>query len=145
MRTTNTSGGWPSETFSLPAQLIFFPFSPDCWPAGMAAPLITGPMKIYSEEEALALLFPTAQDRKRLAAAERTHEEEIRAAIRAHEMNPIRGWRIIRGMDQKELCRLTGLKQPNISRMEKPGAAAETQNLKKIADAFGIGIEELIP
>jgi|GEM_PF-6003492 len=144
MTTTSAGGAWPTETFSTPAQMIVYPRRIKSWPLPTVPPTVSVPMRVYSEEEALSILFPTARDRKRLAVVEKKHDDEIRAAIKSGEMNPIRGWRIIRGMDQKELAHLTGLKQPNISRMEKLGAAAEVPNLKKIAEALRIGIEELI-
>lgn len=145
MITTSTTGTWPTETFSTPGQMIVYPRRIKSWPLPPVPPTVSVPMKVYSEEEVLSILFPTARDRKRLADAEKKHDDEIRSAIKAGEINPIRGWRIIRGVDQKELARLTGLKQPNISRMEKLGARAEVPNLKKIAEALQIGIEELIP
>lgn len=145
MNTTNAIGAWPAETFSTPGQVIMYPKRIVRWPLPLEAPTVSGPMKVYSEEEALSILFPTVRDRKRLADVEKRYDDGVRAAIKSGEMNPIRGWRIIRGMDQKELSRMTGLKQPNISRMEKLGAKAEVSNLKKIAKALRIGIEELIP
>lgn len=144
MTTINAVYPWPNETFSTPGQMIVYPRRIKSWPLPPPLPDVLVPMKVYSEEEALSILFPTAKDRKRLAVAEKKHDDTIRVAIKAGEMNPIRGWRIIRGIDQKELARLTGLKQPNLSRMEKLGAKAEVPNLKKIAKALKIGIGELI-
>lgn len=145
MTVTNIVPGWPLETFSIPVHLIKHPMEITDWPLPVEPPLVSAPMKVYSEEEVLSILFPTVRDRKRLAKAEKKYDDEIRLAIESGELNPIRGWRMIRGMDQKELARRTGLKQPNISRMEKLGAVAAVPSLKKIANALQISIEELIP
>ena len=65
--------------------------------------------------------------------------------IRAGRVNPIRGWRVLRGMDQKTLVNLTGIRQPNLARLEKPDAPTPTvSTLRKIASALGVSIEDLI-
>jgi transcriptional regulator with XRE-family HTH domain len=47
-------------------------------------------------------------------------------------------------MDQQTLASLTGIRQPNLSRMEKLGVEPSRENLKKIAKALNIDIKELL-
>lgn len=52
--------------------------------------------------------------------------------------------RIKSGMTQKDLAEKIGVTQKDISRWENGKFNPKTDKLKKIADALGVGIEELI-
>ena len=64
--------------------------------------------------------------------------------IRMGKVNPVRGWRIVKGIDQKTLAKRTKIRQPNLSRMEKLGARPSLPSLKKVAKALKIDIKELL-
>jgi DNA-binding Xre family transcriptional regulator len=98
----------------------------------------------FSEEEALAILFPDAESRETLEEAIRRQHDGIREKIRLGELNPIRGWRMIREVDQTELSRMTGILQPNLSRMEQLGARQSLSTLQKIAEALKISVKDLL-
>ena len=45
------------------------------------------------------------------------------------------------GLNQKELAELTGMRQPRISAMERPGSGSlNLETLKKLASAFDVGL-----
>jgi DNA-binding Xre family transcriptional regulator len=99
----------------------------------------------YSKKEAFELLFPDAASKAAYREVSLEMDEEILSKIRKGELNPIRGWRILKGIDQKELCRRTGIRQPNLSRMEKLGGPApSTGSLMKIAKALDVKLEDLL-
>jgi DNA-binding Xre family transcriptional regulator len=100
---------------------------------------------VLSEEEAIAILFPTANSKKMLQEATRRQHEIIKGKIRSSDLNPIRGWRMIREMDQTQLSEATGIRQPNLSRMERLGANSSISSLRKIAKALNISVKELLP
>lgn len=100
---------------------------------------------VFSEEEALAMLFPTTESKAVLLEAVRRQHDNIKEKIQRGELNPIRGWRIIREMDQIELSKATGIRQPNLSRMEQVGANTSISSLRKIAKALKISPKELLP
>jgi DNA-binding Xre family transcriptional regulator len=104
------------------------------------------PMKsFYSEEEAFDILFTDEKSKRIYQEESRKLDEELLAGIRAGKINPIRGWRILRGMEQKTLSLLTGIRQPNLSRMEKLGAPTpRVQTLRKVARILRISVEDLI-
>lgn len=56
--------------------------------------------------------------------------------------NNIRVYRAMKNMSQKELAEATGLTQQTISRVEKSSAMSLT-TAKKIADYFGVGIDDI--
>lgn len=104
------------------------------------------PMKaVYSEEEAFEILFPDERSKQAYREEKTRMDQNLIDNIRAGKVNPIRGWRVLKGMDQKTLVKLTGINQPNLSRLEKAGAPTPTvATLKKIALALDVSIEDLI-
>jgi DNA-binding Xre family transcriptional regulator len=104
------------------------------------------PMKaVYTEEEAFEILFPDERSKQAYLKEKTRMDQELVDNIRAGKVNPIRGWRILKGMDQKTLVELTGISQPNLSRLEKAGASTPTvATLRKIASALNVPIEDLI-
>ena len=77
---------------------------------------------VYTEEEAFAILFPDERSRQEYREELALMDRNLVDNIRAGKINPIRGWRFLKGMDQKTLVNLTGITQPIMSRMEKAGA-----------------------
>ncbi len=109
------------------------------------AQLIPPTKAVYSEEEAFEILFPDERSKEAYRDEKARMDRNLIDNIRAGKVNPIRGWRILRGMDQKTLVTLTGINQPNLSRLEKVGAPTpKVATLRKIASALGLSIEDLI-
>ncbi len=99
---------------------------------------------VCSLEEAFDILFPD-DDSKRAYHEEKTRmDQELLLRIHQRKVNPIRGWRILKGMDQKTLVERTGIGQSNLARMERLGVQPSRENLKKIAEALAIDIKELL-
>jgi len=107
---------------------------------------IIPPMKaVYTEEEAFAILFPDERSRQGYREELDRMDRNLVDNIRAGKINPIRGWRVLKGLDQKTLVNLTGISQPNLCRMEKAGAPPPTVAiLRKIASALDVCIADLI-
>lgn len=107
---------------------------------------IIPPMKaVYTEEEAFEILFPDKRSKQAYREEKARMDRNVVDNIRAGKVNPIRGWRILKGMDQKTLVKLTGIRQPNLARMEKLDAPTPTvATLRKIASALDVSIEDLI-
>lgn len=107
---------------------------------------IIAPMKaVYSEDEAFEILFPDERSKHVFREEKDRMDQNLVDNIRAGKVNPIRGWRILKGMDQKTLVKLTGIRQPNLARMEKAGAPTPTvATLRKIASALDLSVEDLI-
>jgi len=107
---------------------------------------IIPPLKaVYTEEEAFEILFPDETSRRAYHDEKARMDQNLVDNIRAGKVNPIRGWRILKGMDQMTLVKLTGISQPNLSRMEKLGAQTpKVANLRKIASALRVSIGDLI-
>ena len=100
---------------------------------------------VYSEEEAFNILFPDERSKQAYRDEKARMDQNLIANIRAGKVNPIRGWRVLKGMNQKSLVKLTGINQPNLSRLEKADAPTPTvATLRKIASALNVSIEELI-
>ena len=52
--------------------------------------------------------------------------------------------REINGYSQRDLAKLTGIKQQNISRWENNQAIPSIENCEKLADFYGITLDELV-
>lgn len=107
---------------------------------------IIPPMKaVYTEEDAFEILFPDDVSKQAYREEKARMDRNVVDNIRAGKVNPIRGWRTLKEMDQKTLVKLTGIRQPNLARMEKLDAPTPTvATLKKIAFALDVSIEDLI-
>lgn len=100
---------------------------------------------VYTEEEAFAILFPDERSRRVYREEKTRMDRNLVDNIRAGKINPIRGWRVLKGMDQKTLAELTGISQPNLCRMEKAGSPTPTvATLRKIASVLEVCIADLI-
>lgn len=79
--------------------------------------------------------------------------QEVRASIQNQyflaaergEISKIRGWRIVRGLDQIELASRSSMTQPEISRAERLGQVNRMKGatLKRIAQALHVRIDDL--
>jgi DNA-binding XRE family transcriptional regulator len=68
------------------------------------------------------------------------------AVVEAHilrEMPMTRAWREHLGITQRELAARMGVSQAAVAKLEKPSARPRRATLEKIAEAFGISIENL--
>ena len=111
---------------------------------GTTAHIIPPMRAVYSEEEAFAILFPDERSRQGYCEELARLDRNLVDNIRAGKINPIRGWRVLKRMDQKTLAKLTGISQPNLSRMEKAGARPPTvATLRKIASVLDVCIADL--
>lgn len=100
---------------------------------------------VYSLEEVFESLFPDEESKQTYYEEKTRNDQELLLRIRQGKINPIRGWRILKKMDQKTLAEQTGILQPNLSRMEQVGAPPpKVPTLQKIADALGVSVEDLI-
>lgn len=72
------------------------------------------------------------------AAADDELYQESLAAVEAGELSRITAERIRLGLTQAELAERAGMVQPNISRLEKPGAPIAVSTAKKLARVFGL-------
>ena len=72
-------------------------------------------------------------------------KQELYAEVVAGKLNKVKYYRLINNMDQITLAKLTGIKQPNISRIEQRGYEADSSTYKKIAKVFRIDYRELLP
>ena len=69
------------------------------------------------------------------AADEELYKESL-AAVGAHQLSRITVERLRQGISQAELAERAGMLQPNISRLEKPGATMTVSTAKKLASAL---------
>ena len=58
--------------------------------------------------------------------------------------NCVRRLREERGLSQADLCRLTGMSQPFLSLLEHGKTGGSMDTWKRIATAFGVGIDDLL-
>lgn len=56
----------------------------------------------------------------------------------------IKELRRLRGMSQLQLSQMTGIMQPNLSRIESDSTTPRPQTMEKIATALGVKVEEII-
>lgn len=60
--------------------------------------------------------------------------------------SPLRVWREYRGLTQNALAQQAGVDRSHISRMESGTGRTKTgDNLRKLADALGVEIDDLVP
>jgi DNA-binding Xre family transcriptional regulator len=94
--------------------------------------------------EAFNILLPDEESKLAYREEKTRMDQELLLRIHQGKVNPIRGWRIVKGMDQKTLVERTGIGQSNLARMERLGVHPSPENLKKIAEALDIDIKELL-
>ena len=72
--------------------------------------------------------------------AEERRFEELLAEVDAGRLSRITAERLRLGLTQSELAELAGMRQPNISRLENPGAPIAIETAKRLAE--GLGLED---
>ncbi len=68
--------------------------------------------------------------------------EVVKANVRGDSL--VKAWREYKGLTQADLAAKAGIKQPALTRMEKPDANPRKSSLTKLAEAMGITVEQLI-
>jgi len=74
----------------------------------------------------------------RLQKAKEKRFEELSAEIKAGRLSRITAERLRLGITQAELARKAAMRQPNISRLEKPGATISVDTARRLARALGL-------
>ena len=89
----------------------------------------------------------TATNKGKLAMekAEDELHKELYQEVLAGKLNRVKYYRLVNNLDQKTLAQRSGIKQPNISRLEKSGYTADADTYKKLAKVFKINYKELLP
>jgi len=75
---------------------------------------------------------------------ELTIPQEVIEKTVLEEKSKMRAWREYKKFSQKDVAERMNVSQAAYSQMEKPGANLRRTTLKKIADALGIHVEQLI-
>ncbi|MFH1981132.1 MAG: helix-turn-helix domain-containing protein [Pseudomonadota bacterium] len=70
--------------------------------------------------------------------------QSVVEANAVREEGLIKAWREYFGLTQKELADRAGIKQPSLARLEGGKSTPRTSTLKKLAEAMGLAIEQLI-
>lgn len=68
--------------------------------------------------------------------------EVVKANVRGDSL--VKAWREYKGMTQAELAAKAGIKQPALTRMERPDATPRKISLMKLASAMGITVQQLM-
>jgi len=87
----------------------------------------------------------TDSGKKAMQKAEDDLHRELYQEVLDGKLNRIKYYRLLNNMDQKTLAQLSGIKQPNISRLERPGYTADRATYNKLAKVFNINYKELLP
>jgi hypothetical protein len=95
-------------------------------------------------DDIVAKYTATDQDKAELIQAEKELHEELYQEVLKGNLNKVKYHRLIRNMDQQTLSKLSGIKQPNLSRIERYGYEADADTYKKIAAVFEIDYKELL-
>jgi ribosome-binding protein aMBF1 (putative translation factor) len=95
------------------------------------------------------LLIDALEDASDLAEMERRRDEEtvpehVVSAIIDGE-NPVRVWRLYRGISQAELSRRAGYSPAYVSDIEKGRTEGSVRAFKAIARALDVDLEEVVP
>jgi DNA-binding XRE family transcriptional regulator len=101
--------------------------------------------KLVDIGDIIAKYTSTEKGRKAFQKAEEELHKELFQEVLAGKLNRVRYYRIVNNLDQRTLAKLSGVKQPNISRIEKIGYVADADTYKKIAKVFKISYKELLP
>ena len=75
---------------------------------------------------------------RRMASARRARYEELLDEVAAGLLRRLTAERLRAGLTQSELAERAGMAQPNISRLEKPGAPMTVTTARKLGEALGL-------
>lgn len=88
-----------------------------------------------------AALMQTASGQKMAAEA----RKDLAHAMRSHQVSQVAGLRMAAGLSQKELCELTGILQPHLSRLENGRVSTpELPTLQAMSSALGVSLDALV-
>jgi ribosome-binding protein aMBF1 (putative translation factor) len=107
-------------------------------------------LKNLTKEKAVPLVdvynsvVSSPEDLKEWALAWKEQKAEWQNLVKTKKMSKIKYYRLVRGLDQKQMADKLKMKQPNIARIEKVGHTPHVKTLKKIADILSVTLEDLI-
>ena len=96
-------------------------------------------------DDIIAKYTSTDKGKKAMQKAEDELYIELYQEVLAGKLNRVKYYRLVNNLDQKTLAQRSGIKQPNISRLEKPDYTADADTYKKLAKVFKINYKELLP
>lgn len=100
--------------------------------------------RLVSAAEDAADLRACDEAKRRLAAGEDELVPEPFATRLLNGESPIRVWRELRGMDQSELARATGISPAFLSQIEGGQREGKVATLKALAAALRVSLDDLV-
>ncbi len=100
---------------------------------------------LTSLDELIAQLKSSESGRRAYATADREWERKAQELIRRGRLSRLRYRRIKAGLTQEALAKLTGMKQPNLQRLESPIHRGRLASYQRIAGALKCDYRELLP
>jgi DNA-binding XRE family transcriptional regulator len=70
--------------------------------------------------------------------------QEVVEAHVLRDVSLVKAWREHLGLTQEELASRMGIAQASVAKFERPGAQPRTATLRKIAQALGLRVEQLL-
>jgi len=89
-------------------------------------------------------VISSPEDIKEFEQAWKEQHDEWLSLVQTKKMSKIKYYRLLRGLDQKQLADKLNMKQPNLARVEKVGHTPRLETLKKMADILCVTLEDLI-
>jgi DNA-binding XRE family transcriptional regulator len=115
--------------------------------AGMGE-MITIPLEDYQRLRAAEGELADLRAYDRAVAALETREDELVPADYAKRLiageAPLKVWRELRGITQTELAGIAGIGRVQIVNMEKGVRGGSVATMKKLAEALGVTIDDLV-
>jgi DNA-binding XRE family transcriptional regulator len=90
-------------------------------------------------------LKATEWGRRAYEEADREWEEQAGELIHKGRLSRLRYQRIKAGLTQEALAHLSGIQQPNLQRLERPGYRGRLATYQRVAKALGCDYRELLP
>jgi len=110
--------------------------------------VITIPIEDYRRMQAAEAELGDLRAYDRAMAALDSGEDELVPADVAKRLiageAPLRVWRELRGLSQSALARNSGVGRVQIVNMEKGVRGGSVETMKKLADALGVTVDELL-
>ena len=105
----------------------------------------------YAEYEHLMALLEDMQDagdaQRIMSNLARGVDEALPQAVAQRLLNdeaPLRVWREYRGLSQTQLAEAAGVTQAMVTMIETGRRKGQTSTLKRLADALGVGVDDLV-
>lgn len=110
---------------------------------------VTTPKAEYDRLRALEEDFADIQTALAVAARLATGEEELIPAAVVDRLlggePPLRVWREFRNLTQSDLARASGVNRVQIVDIEADRNSGSVRTLRKLADALGVTVDDLVP